>query len=321
VQRLTVIVFVLQLAWCCSFGAQKIEVITFQGQRYVSLQQWSKANGFSCNWDKPNKVVHVSSRWTKLSFNVNSKKATLNGLSLWLTAPALPNGSSVLIHERDVLKTIHPILYPEKLIRGKRVRTIVIAPGHGGKDPGYQINKEQEKKYTLLMAKTLKEVLVQAGFKVVLTRETDKFVDLPEQAGMANRNGADLLINIHYNAAIETDANGVETYCLTPAGAISTNGGQSTPRSPGHRQDSFNPLLAYHIHKSLTSNCSFEDRGIRRAAFQVLREINMPGVLIEGGFLSNPKDAKKITDPAQRKAVARALADGILSYKRLVERK
>jgi len=117
-----------------------------------------------------------------------------------------------------------------------------------------------------------------AGFKVLLTRESDVFVDLGEQAARANRTGADLFINLHYNAAVEVDANGVETYCLTPAGATSTNGGSPTPRSPGHRQDNFNPLLAYQIHKALTGNCNFQDRGIRRAAFQVLREINMPGV-------------------------------------------
>jgi len=312
--------FLLSAIMLSAAPSEKLEAFSLHGERYVSLQQWARSKNFSFNWDKPNKLVYLTSRWAKLTFLVNSKKATLNGLSFWLSSPVYADGN-VSISERDIAKIVQPILYPDKLPRGKTIRTIVVDAGHGGKDPGYQINREQEKKYTLLMAKALKEILITAGFKVIMIRETDVFVALPEQAARANRAGADLLLNIHYNAALEVEANGVETYCLTPAGATSTNGGSPTPRSPGHRQDMFNPLLAYQIHKSLTSTCGLQDRGLRRAAFQVLREINMPGVLIECGFLSNPQDAQKITNPAQRNAVARAIVDGILSFKRLVERK
>ncbi|HTG44982.1 MAG TPA: N-acetylmuramoyl-L-alanine amidase [Verrucomicrobiae bacterium] len=304
-----------------SASPAKLETVSLYGNRYVSLRDWARVKGFSFQWDKPNKTVLLTNRWAKLTFLANSKRTTLNGLSFWISSPITVSGASVFIAERDLDKTIHPILYPEKLSPGKRVRTILIAAGHGGKDPGYEINKEQEKKYTLLMAKALKEALVAAGFRVMLSRETDVFIDLPAQAAQANRVKADLFITIHYNAAVDREPNGVETYCLTPAGATSTNGGSPTPKSPGHRQDGFNPLLAYQIHKSLTSNCAFQDRGIRRAGFQVLREITMPGVLIEGGFLSNPVDAKKITSAAHRSTAARAIVDGILSYKRLVERK
>ncbi len=300
---------------------ERLQTFSVRGETHVSLEQWARSKDFSFNWDRANKIVYLNSRWAKLSFFVNSKKATYNGLSLWLSTPVTPSGNTVLISQRDLDKTILPILYPAKMTKGRSIRTIMIAAGHGGKDPGYQINKEQEKKYTLLMAKALKDALASAGFRVVMTRETDVFIDLPQQAAHANRVGADLFINLHYNAAVETEASGVETYCLTPAGATSTNGGSPTPRSVGHRQDQFNPLLAYHIHKALTSTCAFPDRGLRRAAFQVLREINMPGVLIEGGFLSNAQDAAKITNPAQRRMVARAIVDGILSYKRMVERK
>jgi N-acetylmuramoyl-L-alanine amidase len=300
---------------------EKLPTISVHGEPQVSLEQWAHSKDFSFNWDKPNKIVYLNSRWAKLTFVVNSKKATLNGLSIWLCSPVTPNGNTVLLSQRDLNKTILPILYPAKLPRGRPIKTIMVAAGHGGKDPGNQMNKEQEKKYTLLMAKALKDALSASGFRVILTRETDIFIDLGEQAARANRVGADLFINVHYNAAAEVDANGIETYCLTPAGAISTNGGSPTPHSPGHRQDLFNALLAFQIHRALTQNCALQDRGMRRAAFQVLREINMPGVLIEGGFLSNPRDAEKITNAAQRNIMARAIVDGVLSYKRLVERK
>jgi N-acetylmuramoyl-L-alanine amidase len=197
----------------------------------------------------------------------------------------------------------------------------VIAPGHGGKDPGNIVNKVQEKKYTLLMSKALKSALQASGFKVIMTRETDKFVDLEPQAAFARKAKADLFLSVHYNAVADVGPKGVETFSLTPAGAISTNGGNPRPWARGNKNDSLNFLLAYHVHKSILDNSDFEDRGVRRAAFMVLREIDMPGILIEAGFMSNPSDAKKIYSSAHRAKMARAIADAVVTYKKLVERK
>jgi N-acetylmuramoyl-L-alanine amidase len=119
----------------------------------------------------------------------------------------------------------------------------------------------------------------------------------------------------------DIDPKGVETFSLTPAGAVSTNGGTPSPHSRGNRNDSLNLLLGYQVHKFLLQRTDFEDRGLRRAGFMVLREIDMPGILIEGGFMSNPSDARKIFSAAHRKVVARAIADGVLNFKQLVESK
>ena len=78
-------------------------------------------------------------------------------------------------------------------------------------------------------------------------------------------------------------------------------------------------LLAYQVHKSMLKETDFEDRGIRRAGFMVLRHLNMPGILIEGGFMSNPSDAKKIYSSEQRKVMARAIAAGVVQYRKVVE--
>lgn len=298
---------------------EKLETVAKGGERYVSLQKWARAKGFKIVWDGNSKELQVTNNWAKLGFTINSKRSSLNGLELWLCSAVLANGSTLYIGERDIFKTIHPILYPQKT--GKKVRTIVVAAGHGGKDPGYQLDSQQEKKYALLMAKTLKETLESAGFKVVMTRNSDVFVDIEEQAEIANRAKADLFIAVHYNSAPVVEAKGVETYSLTPTGAISTNGGTPMPRSPGHKNDLLNTLLAHQVHKSLLQNTEFADRGMRRAGFMMLRNIKMPGILIEGGFLSNPFDAQKIYHPVYRRKVARAITDGVLAYAKLVERK
>jgi N-acetylmuramoyl-L-alanine amidase len=290
------------------------------GVRYVSIQKWAKAKGFKVVWDgKSRDFIVTNDKWAKLEFSINSKKAVLNDKDIYLSSTIESSGATLFISELDIDKLIHPIFYP---VSGRhKVRTIAIAAGHGGKDPGYQLNKHQEKTYTLLMAKALKDTLEDAGFKVVMTRSSDVFVDLDEQADIANRAGADLFITIHFNAALNDDPKGVETYCLTPEGATSTNGGRPVREAVGNRNDSLNMLLAYQVHKYLLRNSDFEDRGLRRANFMVLRNIKMPGVYVEGGFLSNRSDAAKITSATQRQKMARAITDGVLAYKRLVERK
>ena len=302
-------------------ATEKLNTYTLFGAKYVSLHQWARIKRFTLDWDKQNKVVHLRGNETRLSFAVNSKRSTVNSITVWLCSPLAVERETLYISERDIYRTLNPILYPDKLPKGKQIRTIVIAPGHGGKDPGNMVNKAQEKTYTLLMAKTLRDILVASGFKVMLTRETDMFVDLEPQAAIARRAKADLFISVHYNAVADVEPKGVETFSLTPAGATSTNGGSPNSRSPGNKNDSLNLSLAHQVHKSILQRTDFEDRGLRRAGFMVLREIDMPGILIEGGFMSNPGDAKKIYSAEHRKVVARAIADGVLNFKRLAERK
>jgi N-acetylmuramoyl-L-alanine amidase len=256
-----------------------------------------------------------------MTFNVSSKRASINGTSIWLCSSILEHNGVLYISELDISKTLQPILSPEKLSKGKRIRTIAIAAGQGGKDPGNMVKQEEEKKYTLLLAKALKQEFTTRGFKVVMTRETDKFVDLEPQAAIARRAKADLFLTVHYNAVEHSDAKGIETFALTPAGAVSTNGGTPNKRSDGNGQDSHNILLAYQVQKSMLKATDFEDRGIRRAGFMVLRHLSMPGILIEGGFMSNPSDAKKIYSAEHRRVMARAIADGVVQYRNSVEQK
>jgi N-acetylmuramoyl-L-alanine amidase len=99
-------------------------------------------------------------------------------------------------------------------------------------------------------------------------------------------------------------------------------GGGRSPQLPdtGNAQDERNVLLAYEVQRSITRSLPLEDRGMKRSRFEVLREARMPAILIEGGFMSQPEDARNIYDAAFRKRMARAIADGILAYKHAVER-
>ena len=90
-------------------------------------------------------------------------------------------------------------------------------------------------------------------------------------------------------------------------------------RKVGNRNDDKNMLLAYELQKSLVGHLNVEDRGVRRARFEVLREAEMPAALIEGGFMSNPADARRIYDAGFRQQMAQAIVTGILAYKNKVE--
>jgi N-acetylmuramoyl-L-alanine amidase len=94
-------------------------------------------------------------------------------------------------------------------------------------------------------------------------------------------------------------------------------GGKSNHSAePGNAQDNRNVLLGYLMQKSITRSLPLEDLGLKRSHFEVLRLARVPAILIEGGFLSNPSDAKDIYDAAFRKRMARAIADGIVAYKK-----
>ncbi|MGH7968025.1 MAG: N-acetylmuramoyl-L-alanine amidase family protein, partial [Limisphaerales bacterium] len=219
--------------------------------------------------------------------------------------------------------TFGPLLSPPK--RRTRVRNICLDPGHGGKDPGFIIGAAKEKNYTLLLAKEVQDQLSRAGFTVSLTRTRDTYPERSERPDLARRRKADLFISLHFNASQSSakTVQGIEVYCLTPAGAPSSNSGGEGGGAgwfAGNRHNEENMVLAYQLQKSLTRGLGAEDRGVHRARFEVLREATMPAVLIEGGFMSHPVEGKKIFSSAYRKQMARTIVDGITAYKKVIER-
>jgi N-acetylmuramoyl-L-alanine amidase len=110
-------------------------------------------------------------------------------------------------------------------------------------------------------------------------------------------------------------------FALTPAGAPSTMSGDKDAAMTGNRNDRQNVYLAYQVQKALTSSYAAYDRGVQRARFVVLKDATMPAILVEGGFMSHPAEARRIYDPAYRKRMAKAIVDGILAYKRVTDPK
>ena len=300
------------------------ERFSIQGTEYVRLDQWARANSYQWKWTSKNDVS-VWNGSNKMQFTTDSKKMTLNGVAILLSEAVRNQNGAPGIASIDLGTAINPVLFPPRNPPRDRIKHICIDAGHGGKDTGYVVGREPEKKYTLLLAQELGEQLRKAGYTVSFTRTGDTFVDLPVRPDIARRRGADLLISLHFNSAGHTssEVRGVEVYCMTPARASSTNArgvGGSSGSFPGNSNNAKNMLLAYQIQKSVTQGTGLEDRGVKRARFQVLREAVMPAVLIEAGFMSNPSEAKKIYSAAWRKQTAQAIAAGIGNYRKIVER-
>ncbi|MCR9173403.1 MAG: N-acetylmuramoyl-L-alanine amidase [bacterium] len=226
------------------------------------------------------------------------------------------------------------------------IRTVVIDAGHGGKDPGCHGNFAQEKHVCLDMALMLGDKIKNAypDIKVVYTRDTDVFVELDERAKIANRNNADLFICIHANAA-SPSAYGTETYVL---GLHRTEAQQRVAEREnsiihleddgGEKYKSFDmspdAIIARQIQLSVFLDQSImfashlqsefkkigrHDRGVKQAGFLVLYKTTMPSVLIETGFLTNPKEEKFLSDSTTQLQMANSMFNAFQTYKNELE--
>jgi N-acetylmuramoyl-L-alanine amidase len=295
------------------------------GQEYVRLTDWAKGRGLEVRWLKPDETLELNNHSSKLALAVDCRQAQFNGVQVWLFFPVVAENGAVWLAQLDADLTLRPLLSPLRSQPGTKIKTVCLDPGHGGKDPGNQLGTNQEKRYTLLLAQEVRKQLARAGLKVTLTRSSDSFVELPARPELAKRKKADLFVSLHFNAADNgrSSVQGAEVYCLTPAGVASTNArgeGAGAGSFTGNRFNHQNLFLAYEVQRALTRNLTVEDRGVRRARFAVLRDAAMPAVLIEAGFMSHPEEGRKIFTPTYRQQVARAIVEGLLAYKRAVER-
>ena len=291
------------------------------GKEYVRVDHWARANGFQWKWLSKNDV-QVWNGSTRMQFTTDSKRLVLNSVTVLLSEPMLNQGGVPHIASIDLTTAINPILYPPRNRSRGAVKNICIDAGHGGRDIGEHVGNENEKKYTLLLAQELGAQLRKAGYNVSFTRTTDTFIDLDERPAIARRRGADLFICLHFNSFRDRDVRGAEVYRMTPQGAASFNAhgeGRTTSAFVGNLNNAKNMLLAYEIQKSIVRVAKSEDRGVKAARYAVLRGAEMPAVLIECGFMTNPSEARNIYSAEWRRQMAQSIAGGIASYRKIVE--
>jgi N-acetylmuramoyl-L-alanine amidase len=180
---------------------------------------------------------------------------------------------------------------PPASLASRNYSTVVIDAGHGGFDrggiPGQRV---AEKTMALDVAQRLAKKLRTAGFRVVMTRDSDVFVPLGERVRIANSYRDAIFVCIHFNSASRVDANGIETYYYSTQSAA----------------------LAANIHRQVVAGTETDNRGIRQRGYFVLRRTQIPAVLVECGFLTNPGEARLVLQSSYRDRLAEQIAAGVM---------
>ncbi len=232
------------------------------------------------------------------------------------------------------------------------LRTVVIDPGHGGKDPGCisANRKYYEKNITLSVALKLGALIKKEypSVKVIYTRSADKYVDLSERAAIANRNKADLFISIHVNATKATQARGTETFVM---GTHKNDANFEVCKMENsvitieddyeHKYQGFDPtsaesyiifsllqnthleqslMFAQHIQNEYKKGPIYVNRGVKQGGLLVLWKTTMPAVLTELGFMSNPKDLNVLVTSNGQNSLAQRLFSAFKLFKEEYEK-
>ena len=217
------------------------------------------------------------------------------------------------------------------------LRPIVIDAGHGGDEQGARGPQGTlEKDVTLSVARRLKAAIeTRLGARVVLTRDADQTVSLDERAAIANHNKGDLFISLHANASIRGIASGAEVFYLSladygdQAQRLARGEGEALPVYEGGSRDidvilwemaqarhiEQSAALAQFVETSLRERVPMSPRAIQQAPFRVLVGANMPAVLVELGFITNPEQEKHLASEAFQSSIVQALLDSIIRFR------
>lgn len=215
------------------------------------------------------------------------------------------------------------------------IRTIVIDPGHGGKESGaVGPTGLMEKDITLDVARKLATLIeARTGVRVILTRDDDSVVSLDQRTALANQYRADLFLSVHMNAAVIQDAKGSETYFLSleASDELARRAAETENAAGGQgRNDDLNLILwdlahqeylqessrfAQAIQEEMNRATGVQNRGVKQAPFKVLLGATMPAALVEVGFITNPDEERKLQSAEFQNMMIEALVRAIERYK------
>ncbi|MGE9270629.1 MAG: N-acetylmuramoyl-L-alanine amidase family protein, partial [Verrucomicrobiales bacterium] len=246
--------------------------------------------------------------------------------------PVESSAGKTWISKIDLTKLVDPVLRPSFIGTAGNFRTVIIDPGHGGKDPGATNSLGTEAGYNLKVSRYLKEILEKEyHYRVIMTRESDRYLSLQQRVELANRVKENaIFISIHHNSG-QRKARGIETFTLSPVGVSHYGRGLRASdfrAETGNHHDSANVALATSVHGSLltmledpkTGKAYTLDRGIKRARFSVLTGVHHPSILVECGFMTHQYEARLINDTGYQRTLAKSIAYAVQKYRFAVGR-
>lgn len=245
----------------------------------------------------------LESQQFKIDFTIGSQMARINGIRFFLSEPVRKHLDTAHIAELDLITLLQPAIRPESIDGAQAIHTVILDPGHGGRDHG---SSEKESALTLAIAKATRKHLEAQGYQVILTREDNRTVSLAQRIAITKRTAKALVVSIHLNAAAPR-VHGMETYIVSA-------------RTP-HPAGAAGVALATAVHSrclihlnQVEPSFKLEDRGIRHAKFSLLTGSQHPTILIEAGYLTHPEQALQLGKASYQDQLGRAITRGIDVY-------
>ncbi len=309
----------------------------------VSLQDICKKYNIQWQLDSVTQVVLLEYKNHKAKALIGSPVVLIGQEKIILEAPLRRVSSSIYVPDDFELKVIGTIGTPQFKwgfqgdLSNLKVHTIVIDPGHGGKDPGAKgYSGVKEKDIVFDISKRIKTLLSEAGLKVVMTRDSDEFITLPGRTEIATKANADLFVSIHANSMPDRRTEGIEVYY------VQTRGKHDLDEEQRQRNEKIfarnlnasslsvvGPIVSdmmYQLKISESSKVAMRlvhdvslavhapNRGARHARYFVVRNTLIPAVLIETGYLTNKQEEKRLDSESYRQKLAESIVRSILAY-------
>lgn len=315
-----------------------------EGARYVSSLELLGALGVEGEWHPRRGELLAQVGRMPLRLRAGSRTLEYGGRHFRLARPPRRAAGELLVPEEFIgplraafIENAPPTM--AKLPDRTALRTVIVDPGHGGDDRGAEgPGGVLEKEVTLAVARRVAERLrAELGCRVVLTRTSDRAVSLPERTAIAARESGDLFLSLHANASPSPSAAGYETFIVSArasdaeaqriaeienaaggpgATGLPTSFLDQTLRDLIHSESvEESQRLAALVQEYLGAAFPAPDRGVKQAPFWVLAGVEMPAVLIELGFMTNPSEGKRLADPNVQSRMAEAIADAVGAFR------
>jgi N-acetylmuramoyl-L-alanine amidase len=273
-------------------------------EQKISIRQLAATLGMTVCESNHTHVVLKNSTNTVMIFTLNGGKLYVNTKpigevgSVERKAGQIYISSSLISRIRSAMRAYAPLPTPKtspKSSRGRLSGTVVIDPGHGGKDPGAtSVLGFYEKGINLSVALDVARLLEQRGLRVKMTRTDDYYPELEERAAIANRLNADLFVSIHADSFPKSSRRGYTVYIAKAASSSSRKAARAIARS--------------------MSGTGLNSFGVQTANYHVLTDTRGPAVLVEMGYLSNRREAALLRSSSFQDRLAQAIANGIIDY-------
>ena len=282
------------------------EVKEIDGEKYVSIEQIQRYYRFDKS-TRDKSFISLENNKISMNLEIGSPECHLNGIKVIFSKPVVETENAAYVSSWDLAGLLDPMLRPKRIAAVGDLRTVILDPAHGGKDPGSSNEFGTESEFTFKIANLTKEQLQAKGYTVVLTRKDDEDASPEERLNLANLvEGSAVFVSISFNSSPPSE-NGIQTFAVVR--------GEDVIASDPFGWASV--ALSTSIHGAMISKLgrNTSDRGIKREESGVFSRIKHPAVIVKTGFMTHPRESRMINSLLYQTTVAKGIVEGIQKYK------